>query len=74
MVAEESGGIGAVSVGFVQAYVNDAKRDGDPIEIKVIRSKKIARPLAIVTKGEPSAEIAKLIAFLRSDTAQKKFK
>lgn len=74
MVAEEPGGIGAVSVGFVQAYVDDAKRDGDPVEIKVIHSRKIARPLAIVTKGDPSPEIAKLIAFLRTDAAQKKFK
>lgn len=74
MVAEEAGGIGAVSAGFVRAYVDDAKREGDPVEIKSILSKKIARPLAIVTKGEPSPELAKLIAFLRTDAAQKKFK
>lgn len=74
MVAENAGAIGAVSAGFVQAYFDEAKRDGDPIEIKVVRSKKIARPLAIVTKGDPSTEAAKLIAFLRTDAARKKFK
>lgn len=74
LVAEEPGGVGAVSAGFVQAYFAEAGREGDPIEIKVVRSKKIARPLAIVTKGEPSAEVAKLLAFLKSDAARKNFK
>lgn len=74
MVAEESGGIGAVSAGFVQAYFDEAKAAGDSVEIKVVRSQRISRPLAIVTKGDPSPEVAKLIAFLKTDNAQKKFK
>lgn len=74
MVAEEPGAVGAVSAGFVQGYFDEAKREGDPIEIKVVRTKKIARPLAIVTKGAPSQEVAKVIAFLKSDTARQKFK
>ncbi|OJX78592.1 extracellular solute-binding protein [Magnetospirillum sp. 64-120] len=74
LVAEDAGAIGAVSAGFVQAYADEAKRDGDAIEIKVVRSDKIARPLAIVTKGAPSPEVTRLIDFLRSDAARGKFK
>lgn len=74
MVAEETGGIGAVSVGFVQGYAAEARREGDPVEIKVVRSKKISRPLAIVTKGDPSPEVARLIAYLGTDAAKKQFK
>lgn len=74
MVAEDPGAVGAVSAAFVRLYFDEAKRNGDPLEIKVIRSQKISRPLAIVTKGDPSPEVAKLIAFLRTETAQKKFK
>lgn len=74
MVAEEPGAVGAVSAGFVQGYFDEAKREGDPVEIKTVRTKKIARPLAIVTKGDPSPEVAKVIAFLKSDAARKKFK
>lgn len=74
MVAENAGAVGAVSVGFVQAYFDEAKRDGDPVEVKILRSNKIARPLAIVSKGDPSPDTAKLIAFLRTEAARKKFK
>lgn len=74
LVAENEGAIGAVSQGFVDLYLDEARRDGDEPEIRTIETKRISRPLAMVTKGEPSADVAKLIAYLRTDEARRKFK
>lgn len=74
LVAENEGAIGAVSQGFVDLYLDDVKKDGDQPEIKVVATRKISRPLAVVTKGDPSPEVAKILAFLRTDAARKKFK
>jgi hypothetical protein len=49
-------------------------RDGEPAEIKVVATKRISRPLALVTKGEPDPQTARLLEFLRSDRARNKFK
>lgn len=74
LVAESADSIGAVSQGFVDLYLDDIKKDGSPPEIHVVATKKISRPLAVVSKGEPSPEIVKLLAFLRTDAARKKFR
>jgi phosphate transport system substrate-binding protein len=74
MVAEYAGAIGAVSKGFVDLYLADVKTDKDEPEIKTIETQRISRPLALVTKGEPSPDVAKLLTFLRSEDAKKKFK
>lgn len=74
LVAQEKGGIGAVSLGFFNAYAEEARKLGDPVEVKVVKAQKIARPLGIVTKGDPSPDVAKLITYLRTEAAQKKFK
>lgn len=74
LVAEHEGAIGAVSQGFVDLYLDDVRRDGDEPEIHTVETKRISRPLAMVTKGEPTADVAKLIAYLRTDEARRKFK
>ncbi len=74
LVAESAGAVGAVSQGFVDQYLSAAAKDGDEVEIKVVSTKRISRPLAFVTKGEPDPQVAKLLAFLRSDQAVRKFK
>lgn len=74
LVAESEGAIGAVSQGFVDLYLNEVRKEGEQPEIKVVATKKISRPLAVVTKGEPSPEVAKILTFLRTDAARKKFK
>ncbi|MBI4968027.1 MAG: substrate-binding domain-containing protein [Rhodospirillales bacterium] len=74
LTAEHEGAIGAVSQGFFDSYVTEAQSLGDPIEIRMVKSPKISRPLALVTKGDPSPEIAKLLSFLRSDAARAKFR
>ena len=74
MVAENEGAIGAVSQGFVDLYLDEVRKDKDEPEIHTIDTKRISRPLALVTKGEPSADTAKLIAYLRTDEARRKFK
>lgn len=74
LVAESAGAVGAVSQAFVDQYLADIARHGEPPEIKVVATKRISRPLAMVTKGEPDPQVAKLLAFLRSDKARAKFK
>ncbi len=74
LVAESAGAVGAVSQGFVDQYVREAQQNGDEVEVKVIKTKRISRPLALVTKGEPDAQVAKLLAFLRTEQAIAKFK
>lgn len=64
-VAKRPGAIGAVSKGFVDAF---------PGKVKVVQTADISRPLSIVTKGDPTPEVARLIAFLRQDEARRHFK
>lgn len=74
MVAEAPGAIGAVSEGFVRQYVDDARREGDPVEIRIVETDRISRPLAVVTKGPPSPAVAKVLAYLRTDEARANFR
>lgn len=74
MTAEDPGAIGAVSIGFLQAYENETRRVGLPVEVKAVRTERISRPLAIVTNGPPAPEVEKLLAFLRTDQARQKFR
>jgi phosphate transport system substrate-binding protein len=74
LVAESSAAVGAVSQGFVDQYLAEIAKDGEPSEIKVVATQRISRPLAVVTKGEPEPQVAKLLAFLRSDHARAKFR
>lgn len=74
LVAASPGGIGAVSEGFVQQYADEARREGDPVEIKVVATKRISRPLAVVTKGPPPPAVEKVLSYLRTDDARRKFR
>lgn len=65
LVGKFKGGIGAVSEAFVAA---------NPGKAKVIKTKDISRPLAIITKGDPDSELQKVIAYLKSDAAKQHFK
>jgi len=65
LVGKFKGGIGAVSEGFAAA---------NPGKVKVIKTENISRPLAIITKGAPDAELQKVIDFLKTDEAKKHFK
>ncbi len=65
LVGKLKGGIGAVSEGFVRL---------NPGKVKIIKSDKISRPLSIITKGEPSSEVKKIIVYLSTPDAQKLFK
>lgn len=67
-VAKSKCSIGAVSKAFVE---QDEKNKN---KIVIIETKPITRPLSLITKGDPNAEVAKLIAFLRTPEAVKFFK
>lgn len=64
-VAKFKGGIGAVSESFVAA---------NPGKVNVIKTNAISRPLCIITKGAPSADLQKVINYLQSAEAKKHFK
>ena len=55
-VAQFPEGIGAVSLGFVNLPGNKEK-------IKMVESPEIGRPLMLITKGEPSPSVKKVIDF-----------
>lgn len=74
LVAAATGGIGAVSEGFVQQYLDEVRRENEPAEIKIVETQRISRPLAVVTKGAPSPAVEKVLAYLRSDDARRKFR
>lgn len=66
LVSRMKGGIGAVSAGFVKL---------NPGKVKVLLTKpKITRPLILITKGEPSKRIKKLLNYLKTDRAKGLFK
>ena len=56
LVAKDPAGVGGVGAGFVAAS-----------EQKVIQTKKIERPLALVTMGPPSAPVKDVIAAFRAE-------
>ena len=57
-VSKNKGGIGAVSEGF---YMQN------PDNAKIIKADPIERPLALITIGEPTPEVQKIIDFFRGD-------
>ncbi len=61
-VSKDKGGIGAVSAGFYSL---------NPGNAKVIKSGKIERPLALITIGDPTPEVQKIIDFFRSPEGKK---
>ena len=63
-VSKYKGAIGAVSEGFFKL---------NPGKAKMIETDTIARPLALITLGEPSPAMQKVIAFYRSEEAKKYF-
>ncbi|MDH3639637.1 MAG: substrate-binding domain-containing protein [Gammaproteobacteria bacterium] len=65
LVAKFKGGIGAVSKSFAEMKKG---------KVKVVQTDEITRPLCFITKGEPTAEVAKLLAFLKTPEAQQLFK
>ncbi len=64
-VSKDKGAIGAVSEGFYKL---------NPLNSKIVKTEDISRPLALITIGEPTPEVQKLIDFFRSPAGQKFFK
>ena len=65
LVEKLKGGVGAVSQGFVAM---------NPNKVKEVKTAEISRPLSLITKGEPSAEVKAIIDFLKTKEAAKLFK
>lgn len=65
LVGKFKGSIGAVSRAVVRMSHG---------KVKVIKTQKISRPLSIITKGEPSADMQTIIDYLRTPDAQKLYK
>ncbi len=65
LVRKFKGGIGAISEGFIAM---------NPGKVKVVKTDEISRPLSIITKGAPEADLQKVIDFLKTPEAQKHFK
>ncbi|MBI5140968.1 MAG: substrate-binding domain-containing protein [Nitrospirae bacterium] len=59
-VAEFPEGIGAVSLGFINLPGNKEK-------VKIVDTPEISRPLMLITRGEPSAAVKKIIAFFTGE-------
>lgn len=53
-------GIGAVSLGFVNLPGNKTK-------VKIVETPEISRPLMLITKGEPSPGVQKILTFFRGE-------
>jgi phosphate transport system substrate-binding protein len=64
-IAANPGGIGAVSQALVMAHAD---------KLKAVNAETISRPLAVITKGTPTASVQKVIDFLRTPEASKNFK
>ena len=54
-VAKDEGGVGGVGKGFV-----------DTSKLKLVKTNKVERPLALVTVGEPSPNVKKVLDALRA--------
>lgn len=63
-VSKDKGAIGAVSEGFYKL---------NPENSKIVKTDDISRPLALITVGEPTPEVQKLIDFFKSPAGQKFF-
>lgn len=63
-VSKNKGAIGAVSQKFYSQ---------NPGDTKIVKTDDISRPLALITVGEPTPEVQKLIDFFRSPAGQKFF-
>lgn len=59
-VAEFPEGIGAVSLGFINMPGNREK-------VKIVDTQDISRPLMLITRGEPSAAVKKIIDFFTGE-------
>jgi len=64
-VSKYRGAIGAVSLGFVKM---------NPGRTHIIKTDPITRPLGLITIGEPSENVKRLIDFFRSDEGKKYIK
>ncbi|RJQ50416.1 MAG: phosphate ABC transporter substrate-binding protein [Nitrospiraceae bacterium] len=53
-------GIGAVSMGFVNLPGNEGK-------VKIVETQDISRPLMLITRGEPSPSVKKVLDFFKGD-------
>lgn len=61
-VSKDKGGVGAVSEGFYSL---------NPGKAKIVKSKTIERPLGLITIGDPSPDVQKIIDFFRSAEGKK---
>ncbi|MEW6521801.1 MAG: substrate-binding domain-containing protein [Thermodesulfobacteriota bacterium] len=61
-VSKLPGGIGAVSAGFHSL---------NPDNTKVVKAQEISRPLGLITIGNPTPEVQKIIDFFRSEEGKK---
>ncbi|MBF0119479.1 MAG: substrate-binding domain-containing protein [Desulfobacterales bacterium] len=64
-VSKLKGGIGAVSEGFLKITTE---------QVKPVKTEEISRPLSIITKGDPSPAVQKIINVLKTPEAIKLFK
>lgn len=64
-VSKYKGAIGAVSEGFFKQ---------NPGDTKVVQTDVIARPLGLITVGDPNPEVAKMISFFKSEDGKKYIK
>jgi phosphate transport system substrate-binding protein len=62
-IAKMPEGIGAVSLGFINHSSNKDK-------VKIVETPEISRPLILITKGEPSAKVQKVLDFFRGEGKQ----
>jgi phosphate transport system substrate-binding protein len=53
-------GIGAVSMGFINLPGNEGK-------VKIVETQEISRPLMLITKGEPSPSVKKILDFFNGE-------
>lgn len=59
-VGEFPEGIGAVSMGFINLPGNKEK-------VKIVETPKISRPLMLITRGEPSSAVKKVVDFFKGE-------
>jgi phosphate transport system substrate-binding protein len=62
LVSQNRGAIGAVSKGFFTL---------NPGNTKIVNTKEISRPLGLITIGDPTPEVQKIIDFFRSAEGEK---
>ncbi len=62
LISKNKGGVGAVSQGFYNL---------NPGNAKIVKTDKISRPLGLITIGDPSPDVQKIIDFFRSAEGKK---